>query len=179
MEKKISKKEEKELLQLMKFKNPKNIQGRPEIYSEELGKKICDIVASHPWGLKRICREYPELPHESTIRLWKINNANFFALYARAKVDQADCFAEDCIDISDESKGDTKINANGDEVFDGEYVARARLRVDTRKWMAAKLLPKLYGDRVALEQKEEENVELREEVRQLRAKLDDQNKRDY
>jgi hypothetical protein len=34
---------------------------------------------------------------------------------------------------------------------DREHINRARLRVDTRRWMAAKLAPKKYGDRVTNE----------------------------
>jgi hypothetical protein len=36
-------------------------------------------------------------------------------------------------------------------VFDSTAVARNRLRVDARKWVAAKLLPKKYGDKVQQE----------------------------
>lgn len=32
-----------------------------------------------------------------------------------------------------------------------EQIARSRLRVDARKWAAAKLAPKKYGDRIAHE----------------------------
>jgi hypothetical protein len=31
-------------------------------------------------------------------------------------------------------------------VFIGEHVQRSRLRIDTRKWLLAKLQPKKYGD---------------------------------
>jgi hypothetical protein len=33
-------------------------------------------------------------------------------------------------------------------VLDHEHVQRSRLRVDARKWLLSKLLPKQYGDRV-------------------------------
>jgi hypothetical protein len=32
--------------------------------------------------------------------------------------------------------------------LNGEHLQRSRLRVDTRKWIASKLKPKKYGDKV-------------------------------
>ena len=32
--------------------------------------------------------------------------------------------------------------------LNGEHVQRSRLRIDTRKWLASKLAPKIYGDLV-------------------------------
>lgn len=49
--------------------------------------------------------------------------------------------------------------ADVEVVFEGETrrldlsataIARNRLRVDSRKWVASKLLPKVYGDKLAL-----------------------------
>ena len=58
---------------------------------------------------------------------------------------------EDCLDIADDVTHDKTINKNGDEVCNNEAVNRSRLRVDTRKWLAAKLLPKIYGERLQKE----------------------------
>jgi hypothetical protein len=35
-------------------------------------------------------------------------------------------------------------------VIDHEHVSRARLRVETRRWLLAKALPKIYGDKLDL-----------------------------
>ena len=32
--------------------------------------------------------------------------------------------------------------------MNSEYVQRSRIRIDTRKWIASKLKPKKYGDKV-------------------------------
>ena len=45
---------------------------------------------------------------------------------------------------SDDEGGDVEV------VFDSAAVARNRLRVDARKWVAAKLKPRKYGDKVAV-----------------------------
>lgn len=153
--------------------------GRPTIYSEKLAKKICQTVATTSHGIKKICRMNPDFPDPDTIRMWRLEKDDFSGQYAKAKLAQADILAEDCLDIADDDSGDLRMTKDGDEVFNGEFAARSRLRVDTRKWLASKLIPKVYGDRLELEKKEEENSELREEVRKLRAKLDAENKRDY
>ena len=65
--------------------------------------------------------------------------------------------AEEILDISDDDSEDT-IFIEADEesgksakaVKNKEFIERARLRVDSRKWLLSKLLPKTYGDRTIL-----------------------------
>lgn len=116
-------------------------------------------------GLGEICGDIKDLPVPSTIRLWRLNNPEFSAKYARAKLIQADILAEDCLDIA--------------AISTPESYGPDRLRIDVRKWLASKLLPKQYGDRVLLEQKTEENEQLKEELKALRLKLDKKNKKSY
>lgn len=71
------------------------------------------------------------------------------ALYARAREAQADKMAEDILSIADELVIEAKYQ--GEAVMldvSSTSVARNRLRVDARKWLAAKMLPKKYGDRI-------------------------------
>jgi hypothetical protein len=76
--------------------------------------------------------------------------------YARAREEQADFLFEQCLAIADDDSGDVTIVTDGKgnavERVDHENIQRSRLRVDTRKWMAAKLAPEKYGDRVMHEQ---------------------------
>jgi hypothetical protein len=51
------------------------------------------------------------------------------------------------LSIADDPTGDYR-EEDGKKIPDYENVQRARLRVDTRKWMAGKLLPKVYGDKM-------------------------------
>lgn len=71
--------------------------------------------------------------------------------YARAREAQADKFAEDIIHISDDGSRDTYIDENGNTRTDQEVIARSRLRVDARKWLASKMAPKKYGDKLSAE----------------------------
>ncbi len=121
--------------------------GAPSIYTPELAALICKKVATSTLGLRKLCAENPELPCFQTIYEWRYMYKEFGELYAQAKRVQADLLAEEILEICDESSGDVKYDKDGNESLNGEYVARSRLRVDTRKWMASKLLPKMYGDK--------------------------------
>ena len=57
----------------------------------------------------------------------------------RAREAQADCWASEIVDLADET------------LADANHVAKARLQIDTRKWVACKLLPRKYGERVSAE----------------------------
>ena len=61
-------------------------------------------------------------------------------------------YADQILEIADDASRDwvTKKNADGStyQVFDGEHVQRARLRIDSRKWLMSKMAPKKYGDRI-------------------------------
>jgi hypothetical protein len=54
-------------------------------------------------------------------------------------------------DISDDARNDYAVDDNGNRIVDHEHINRSRLRVDTRKWYASKVLPKIYGDKLISE----------------------------
>lgn len=130
--------------------------GQPSAYTPELAAKVCEHIAN---GLSlRAIAAIPDMPATSTIMAW-LDGARpeFSEQYARAREAQADKMAEDIIAIADEEC--TMIRASkhgldGDDdgmqevVFDTTAVARNRLRVDARKWLASKLAPKKYGDKI-------------------------------
>ena len=72
------------------------------------------------------------MPDRSTVRAWALDNPIFSAQYARAREIGWTDIAEDLLDIADDKAGDP---------------SRDRLRVDTRKWLLSKMLPKVYGDK--------------------------------
>lgn len=56
--------------------------------------------------------------------------------------------AEEILEIADNGENDTYIDEHGNKRTDHDVVARSRLRVDARKWLASKMAPKRYGDKV-------------------------------
>ncbi len=119
--------------------------GRPTDYNETIAALICERVATSTIGLNKLCCAYDDLPSKFTVNLWRYKYPEFSTRYAQAKLMQADLLAEECLDIADDDSCDTKINFDGEEIANNEFIARSRLRIDTRKWLAAKLLPKQYG----------------------------------
>lgn len=68
--------------------------------------------------------------------------------YARATEKRAEAIFEDILNIADENLKDTYIDADGIERTDHDVIQRARLRVDARKWVLAKMHPTKYGDKL-------------------------------
>ncbi len=132
--------------------------GRPTDYSPEMADRICELTATYSWGLQKLSDKFPELPTKSTINLWRYKHPEFSSQYAQAKLIQADLLAEDCLDIADDSGRDTTYDDKGNARCDTEWVNRCRLRIDTRKFLAAKLLPKQYGEAAKSETKEDLSV---------------------
>lgn len=122
--------------------------GRPTIFSQELADEICERLADGE-SLKAICAA-PEMPNRSTVFRWLASNKDFCDQYARAREAQADVLADEIISIADDGRNDTYKDDEGNVRTDHDVVARSRLRVDARKWMAGKLRPKVYGERTNL-----------------------------
>lgn len=118
-------------------------------YSPDIAAKICARIANGE-SLRAICRD-EGMPNAETVRLWVINDEEFFGQYTRAREAQADSLAEEILEISDDGSNDWMERndpKNPGYEFNGEHVQRSRLRVDARKWFAGKVASKKYGDRV-------------------------------
>lgn len=124
--------------------------GRPSVYSEEVANAICGrLVAGE--SLRSICRD-DDMPAKSTVLLWVVENREGFSdQYARARQAQAFGWADEILSIADDGTNDTCLDDKGNPRTDYDHISRSKLRVDTRKWMLSRMLPKLYGDRTALE----------------------------
>lgn len=123
--------------------------GRPTLYTKELADLICQRVATTTFGLARLCALHDDMPAKITVNEWRYRYADFAAQYAQAKLVQADLLAEEMLDIADDGTNDW-MESFGEEgeigyKLNGEHVNRSRLRIDTRKFLASKLLPKQYG----------------------------------
>ena len=125
--------------------------GRPSSYSETLVETICQRIAEGE-SLRSICRD-DAMPVKQTVLNW-LNDpkrSEFVAQYTRARVAQADHFAEEILEIADDGVNDTYVKEDGTEIVNHDHIARSRLRVDSRKWLMSKMAPKKYGDKLDLE----------------------------
>ena len=89
------------------------------------------------------------MPVHSTIYLWLLQNKQFSDNYARARDEQADTLADEIHALADEPPAEI-VDDKGISRVDGGWVTWQKNRVDARKWVAAKLKPKKYGERQVL-----------------------------
>lgn len=126
-------------------------RGRPCLYTPEIAESLCTRLAQGE-SLRAICRD-PDMPHESTVRSWALNlkgdYTEFATQYAMARRIGFESMADDLIEIADDSEQDMIETESGPRM-NSEFVARSRIRIDTRKWMLSKVLPKIYGDKLTL-----------------------------
>ena len=123
-------------------------KGRPSTYSAELAKEICDTISSSSKGTKALCKENSHWPSQDTLFTWLKTNNEFSEQYAQAKRCQIELLVDEILEIADDSSKDCMVNEQGVPVFSNTVVTRAKLQIDTRKWLACKLLPKVYGNKL-------------------------------
>lgn len=127
--------------------------GRPPIpFDQDHADILCEAIAtsskSLAYHIKTLRAKDDNFPCIVTIYRWLRENDEFANLYARAKEDQADFLADESIEIADDDSLDVGFTDEGKPFVKGENIQRARLRVETRKWLTAKLRPKKYGDKI-------------------------------
>lgn len=108
--------------------------GRPSIYTDELAEVICDRIAAGE-SLVQICAG-KGMPGMTTVLEWAQKNEEFRRKYVRAREAQAEVM-------------DNKIMVAASEAYDNPQAAR--VQIEAYKWRAAKLAPKVYGDKVQQE----------------------------
>ena len=120
--------------------------GRPSKYNATLVDSICSRLAQGE-SLRAICDE-SETPAFSSVMKWLGEHKEFADKYARARVLQAEFYANQIIEIADEEPKHMVPDPDGGTSLriDSAGVQRNKLRVDARKWIASKLLPQKYGD---------------------------------
>lgn len=123
--------------------------GRPSEFTQQVADAICERIADGE-SLRAICRE-DDMPAKSSVFKWLSQHKDFADQYTRARETQADTLFDEILSISDDGANDSYKDEDGNPRTDHDVIARSRLRVDARKWMAGKLRPKVYGDKVQTE----------------------------
>lgn len=108
--------------------------GRPSDYLPEVAADICSLLASGE-SLRKVCGR-PGMPDKSSVFRWLAEHEEFRDQYAKATEARADAIFDDIFDIADD------VNE------EAAAVAKARLRIDTRKWALARMNPRKYGEKV-------------------------------
>lgn len=123
--------------------------SRPSTFSQEIADKVCDLIADGK-SLRQI-EAMDGMPGTSTMVRWLQDDPEFRAQYAHAREIQAELLADELIEIADDGRNDWMTLESGNTVVDQEAIQRSKLRIDTRKWIASRLLPKKYGDKQQIE----------------------------
>lgn len=127
----------------------KNKGGRPSIYTQELADRICAELALGK--SMRTVLKLDGMPVMDTVFRWLREKPEFSDQYVKAKAESADALVEEIIDIADSGSNDWMENNDPNNPgyrINGEHIQRSRLRVDARKWIASKLKPKKYGEKL-------------------------------
>ena len=112
--------------------------ARPSEYDFELCKLICDELADGD-NIKSILKQ-SKYPDWSTFRRWKNENEELRTLYINSQQDKAIALENEIDDVMQGLK-------------DGTYDAStANVLIQTLKWKMAKFYPKVFGEKVDIEQ---------------------------
>ena len=121
---------------------------RGNTYTEHMGNLICIRLAEGE-SLNKICKD-EGMPDKATVFRWLGAEASFCDKYARARELQAETQFDELIDIVDQPPELAHVVGKDGELievkFDSSYVQWMKLRVDTRKWTAARMAPKKYAE---------------------------------
>ncbi|CAE6713029.1 hypothetical protein R75461_01148 [Paraburkholderia nemoris] len=121
-------------------------------FSQGLFDGICKRIALGG-SLRSICAE-DGMPDRATFNGWRKLTDALQTQYDQACKDREDHYFEQIVDIADECRVGIKktTKANGDvETVEIDMVERAKVQIDARKWVLARMNRKKFGDRVTNE----------------------------
>lgn len=110
-----------------------------DIALESLCEHLANGKSLRAWA------EASQRDHSDVIR-WVLADEGRTKRYREARRAQADTVIDELIELSD-----APVPTDDQGRTDSAAVNQLRLRVDTRKWIAAKFYPALYGERVAVD----------------------------
>lgn len=113
---------------------PKPI-GRPTRFTAKLSDEICDRIATGE-SLNTICQDLG-IAYRAVL-MWLRKYPEFMLKYMRARDEQADFYADELRDIA--------YNVPADK----DAIEKAKLKSENLKWIASKLKPRKYGDKLDL-----------------------------
>lgn len=109
------------------------VRGNDVPYSQDVADRICAEIADG-LSLRTVCNA-DDMPSRVSVFRWIRENEDFKDRFDRARKEGAHALVDDMQGLAD------------DETLDPNS---RRIRVDTRKWIASKMLPKVYGEKVQL-----------------------------
>ncbi len=128
---------------------PAAIQWTPEDHA--IQDAVCDAISTQPRGIGAILSDLGNPINPSTFYRWLQQDEELCKRYARARADQAQVMADEITQIADNTQEGVIVTEKPDgsvETKRADMLEHRKLRIESRKWLAAKLLPKVYGERI-------------------------------
>lgn len=120
--------------------------GRPPMPIDwDFAEKLFDAMSTGH-SVITFCRNDGRASHQTVLK-WMIMDDEFAKGYARARLAQADAYMEQIPAIAD---GDLPWDPVYDKDIDRNDPQRDKLRIEARKWLAGKIRPDKYGEKLAL-----------------------------
>lgn len=113
-------------------------------YTPKLFEKICDRIACGE-SVAAICRS-KGFPSRESFYQWTRRDSASKKAYLKACAMRSQVYVEQIMDVLDNLGNEATSN----------QINAARLRIDATKWVASKLQPRLYGDRIKIDDEREE-----------------------
>ena len=127
------------------------VAGGP-VWDDAVAAEIIEAVARVPRSIGWLCAANPHWPCSVTIWHWRNSRPEFRNAFDAARRQLAHELAFQTVEIADDASGDVKEIERKDgssfTILDQEFVARSKLKTEVRRWLAAKLAPEVYGDRI-------------------------------
>lgn len=121
----------------------------PKEERERIVNAVCNAMVNDNISFRQACVQN-NIP-ASTVMLWIDQSEDFSEQYARARGELIDNIADEILNIADYGVNDTVADDEGNERTNTDVIQRSRLRVDTRKWLLSKMMPKKFGDKIQQE----------------------------
>jgi hypothetical protein len=122
---------------------------RPTVPSAALLEAICERIANGQTTSEVVRDE--TMPTWNVLYRWREQDEDFNRAYTIARQSCCEKWADEIIEIADDASNDyvERVLKNGgtQTVWSRENFERSRLRVDSRKWTASKVLRHVYGEK--------------------------------
>jgi hypothetical protein len=131
-------------------------KARPRKFTPEIEAELLERLALGE-TVSQICAE-EKFPVHSYVFEKAAQDTDFGDKYVRAREIGYLKMAEEILEIADDGRNDWMTKRVGGEeirVVDREAVERSKIRLDTRKWLLSKALPKVFGDKLDVNAKHE------------------------
>lgn len=123
-------------------------RGRPIVNSGVLKDEICRLIAVEKMSARKAC-DAVGISFDTFWR-WLASDKALSEQYALAKEMVAEQYADEIVEIADQAP-ELVVDDAGAARIDSGFVQYQRLRVDSRKWVSSRLLPRKYGETIKQE----------------------------